>query len=153
MEKINEEVVTRDQHAGMIMGAMNPVMSIILNIGLVLVLFVGAKRVNEGLTTPGVIMAFMSYVTIILNSILFLSRIFVMYSKASASARRISEVLNLPEDLMVEHPVGNVDSVVEKAVNEAEAKRQVQSLSCRRLSSIMYPLVMRMGTVRTVCMM
>ena len=118
--KINEEVVTRDQHAGMIMGAMNPVMSIILNIGLVLVLFVGAKRVNEGLTTPGVIMAFMSYVTIILNSILFLSRIFVMYSKASASARRISEVLNLPEDLMVEHPVGNVDSVVEKAVNEAE---------------------------------
>ena len=78
--KINEEVVTRDQHAGMIMGAMNPVMSIILNIGLVLVLFVGAKRVNEGLTTPGVIMAFMSYVTIILN----------------------------------------VDSVVEKAVNEAE---------------------------------
>ena len=44
-----------------------------------------------------------------------------MYSKASASARRISEVLNLPEDLMVEHPVGNVDSVVEKAVNEAEA--------------------------------
>lgn len=66
-------------------------------------------------------MAFMSYVTIILNSILFLSRIFVMYSKASASARRISEVLNLPEDLMVEHPVGNVDSVVEKAVNEAEA--------------------------------
>ena len=54
----------------MIMGAMNPVMSIILNIGLVLVLFVGAKRVNEGLTTPGVIMAFMSYVTIILNSIL-----------------------------------------------------------------------------------
>ena len=119
--KINEEVVTRDQHAGMIMGAMNPVMSIILNIGLVLVLFVGAKRVNEGLTTPGVIMAFMSYVTIILNSILFLSRIFVMYSKASASAKRISEVLNLPEDLMVEHPVGNVDSVVEKAVNEAEA--------------------------------
>lgn len=119
--KINEEVVTRDQHAGMIMGAMNPVMSIILNIGLVLVLFVGAKRVNEGLTTPGVIMAFMSYVTIILNSILFLSRIFVMYSKASASARRISEVLNLPEDLMVEHSVGNVDSVVKKAVNEAEA--------------------------------
>ena len=101
--KINEEVVTRDQRAGMVMGAMNPVMSVILNVGLVLVLFVGAKRVNAGQTTPGVIMAFMSSVTIILNSILFLSRIFVMYSKASASAKRISEVLNLPEDLMVEH--------------------------------------------------
>ena len=110
--KINEEVVIRDQRAGMIMGAMNPVMSIILNVGLVLVLFVGAKRVNAGQTTPGVIMAFMSYVTIILNSILFLSRIFVLYSKASASAKRISEVLNLPEDLMVEHhlPAENVVS-------------------------------------------
>ncbi len=122
--KINEEVVTRDQRAGMIMGAMNPVMSIILNVGLVLVLFVGAKRVDAGQTTPGVIMAFMSYVTIILNSILFLSRIFVLYSKASASARRISEVLNMPEDLMIEHSVGNVDSVVEKVVEEAAAAKE-----------------------------
>ncbi len=118
--KINEEVVTRDQHAGMIMGAMNPVMNIILNAGLVLVLLVGAKRVNAGQTTPGVIMAFMSYVTIILNSILFLSRIFVLYSKASASAKRISEVLNLPEDLMVEHSVGTVNKEVEEALKEAE---------------------------------
>lgn len=122
--KINEEVVTRDQRAGMIMGAMNPVMSIILNVGLVLVLFVGAKRVDAGQTTPGVIMAFMSYVTIILNSILFLSRIFVLYSKASASARRISEVLNMPEDLMIEHSVGNVDSVVEKVVEEVAAAKE-----------------------------
>lgn len=101
-EKINEEVVTRDRRAGIIMGAMHPVMSILLNLGLILVLYVGAGRVNEGKTTPGVIMAFMSYVTIILNSILFLSRIFVLYSKASASAKRISEVLNMPEDLLVE---------------------------------------------------
>lgn len=99
---INQEVVTRDQKAGMVMGAMNPVMSVLLNTGLVLVLLIGAKRVDSGETTPGVIMAFMSYVTIILNSILFMSRMFVMYSKASASARRISEVLNLPEDLLVE---------------------------------------------------
>lgn len=120
--KINEEVVTRDQRAGMVMGAMNPVMSVILNVGLVLVLFVGAKRVNAGQTTPGVIMAFMSYVTIILNSILFLSRIFVMYSKASASAKRISEVLNLPEDLMVEHLPDGGQLQTE---NKADAPQQV----------------------------
>ena len=49
-------------------------------------------------------MAFMSYVTIVLNSILFLSRIFVMYSKASASGKRIAEVLNEPEDLLILDP-------------------------------------------------
>ena len=100
--KINREVVNRDLRAGMIMGAMHPVMSMLLNTGLVLVLIVGARRVQSGETTPGVIMAFMSYVTIVLNSILFLSRIFVMYSKASASARRIAQVLNEPEDLLIE---------------------------------------------------
>ena len=119
--KINKEVVTRDQRAGMVMGAMNPVMSVLLNIGLVLVLLVGAMRVNSGQTTPGVIMAFMSYVTIILNSILFLSRIFVLYSKASASARRISEVLNLPEDLMVEESLKENDG---QKAKKQKAKKQ-----------------------------
>lgn len=98
---INQEVVDKEFHAGRIMGAMHPVAGLLLNIGMVLVLYLGARRVNSGETTPGVIMAFMSYVTIILNSILFLSRIFVMYSKASASARRISAVLNMPEDLLI----------------------------------------------------
>ena len=102
--KINREVVDRDVKAGMIMGAMHPVMSMMLNTGLVLVLVIGAGRVNRGETTPGVIMAFMSYVTIVLNSILFLSRIFVMYSKASASAKRICAVLNMPEDLLILKP-------------------------------------------------
>lgn len=100
-EKRNREVVDRDFHAGRIMGMMNPAVGFFLNLGMILVLYVGAKRIDAGKTTQGVIMAFMSYVTIILNSILFLSRMFVMYSKASASAKRISEVLNMPEDLLV----------------------------------------------------
>ena len=59
----------------------------------------GAYRVNEGSTQPGVIIAFLSYFTIILNAMLNVTRMFVMYSRASASAGRIQEVLETPEDM------------------------------------------------------
>ncbi len=98
---VNEEVVQKEWKAGMVMGAMHPIVGFILNLGMAFVIYAGAVRVNAGIAKPGVIIAFMSYVTIILNSILFMSRIFVQYSKASASARRITEVLNQPEDLLI----------------------------------------------------
>ena len=54
---------------------------------------VSAYRVNAGLTQPGVIVAFLTYFTIILNAMLSITRIFVLYSRGLASANRINEVL------------------------------------------------------------
>ena len=68
------------------------------NMGLVLVVVVGARRVHFGLTGPGNIIAFISYFTIILNAMLTITRILTMYSKALASARRIEEVLDGQEE-------------------------------------------------------
>ena len=85
------------------MAVTNPMMNLLLNAGLTLVIFVGAFRVNGGQTQPGVIIAFLSYFTIILNAMLSITRIFVMYSKASASASRIHEVLNTSEDMNLTH--------------------------------------------------
>lgn len=104
-DRINAEVVNRDRHAGMIMNVLNPVMNFLLNVGMVFVILLGAWRVNEGLTEPGTIIAFMSYVTLILNAMLFMSRLFVMTSKATASGKRIEAVLDTPADLLIEdHP-------------------------------------------------
>ncbi len=113
-DKINEEVVNRDRHAGMIMNVLNPVMNFLLNVGMVLVILLGAWRVNEGLTEPGTIIAFMSYVTLILNAMLFMSRLFVMTSKATASGKRIEAVLDTPADLLVEEhdPIQTEDHIV-----------------------------------------
>lgn len=98
--QMNDEVVSKDQKAGLVMSAMNPLMSFLLNLGLVLIILVGAYRVNSGKLSPGTIVAFMSYVTLILNAILFMSRLFVLLSKASASARRIAIVLDSEPDLL-----------------------------------------------------
>ena len=75
-----------------------------LNLGLTLVVVVGAFRVNSGEIKSGVIIAFLQYFTMILNAMLGVTRIFVMWSKGEASAKRVAEVLALPEDLKILPP-------------------------------------------------
>lgn len=100
-DQINQDVVEKETKAAATMAASNPLMNLFLNLGLTLVVVVGAFRVNSGLTKPGTIIAFLSYFTIILNAMLSITRMFVMYSKGSASAGRICEVLDTPEDFTV----------------------------------------------------
>lgn len=103
--KFNEKAkaaIDQEKKAGMVMSVLNPIMSLCLNVGTVMVILAGAYRVNSGAIKPGTIIAFLTYVTLILNALLFISRLFTMYSKASSSARRITEVLNAPVELQVE---------------------------------------------------
>ena len=95
---VNEEVVRREKKAGITMALTNPIMNLTLNIGLTAVIAVGAWRVNSGITQPGKILAFLTYFTIILNALMSINRMFMMFSKGSASAARITEVLNSRSD-------------------------------------------------------
>ena len=99
---INSDLASRQRKADMTMAAVSPIVNLVLNTGLALVVLVGAWRVHVGAALPGAIIAFLSYFTIILNAMLSISRLFVMYSKGSASALRIEEILNMPEDLLPE---------------------------------------------------
>lgn len=101
-KEINLEVVKKEKKAGMTTAIIDPSMSLLLNLGLVCIILVGAYRVNLGLTEVGKIIAFLTYFTIILNAMLAVTRVFIAFSKASASANRISEVLDTPEDLAKE---------------------------------------------------
>lgn len=97
--EINAEVVRREKKAAMTMGITNPVMNFILNMGWVLVILVGAYRVNGGLTESGKIVAFLTYFTIILNAMLSITRLFVKMSQAIASANRIMKVIDVCQDM------------------------------------------------------
>lgn len=101
-DKVNKELAAIEGHTNAIMSSANPVMSFFMNIGLVAVVFAGAYRVNNGLTEPGKIIAFIQYFTMFSTAMMSVTRIFVIYSKASASANRITEVLQTPEGLPVE---------------------------------------------------
>ena len=100
-QEINSELVKRETKASVTMAASNPLMNLFLNVGLTLVVIAGAFRVYAGVSKPGVILAFLTYFTIILNALLSVNRMFMLYSKGVASAGRIREVLEAPEDLEI----------------------------------------------------
>lgn len=100
-EAVNQRVVAAETKANKTMAATTPLMNLFLNSGLALVILASAYRVNAGLTQPGVVIAFMTYFTIILNSMLSITRIFVLFSRGIASADRIHEIINTDPDLKV----------------------------------------------------
>lgn len=97
--QVNLEVMDKELKAGTTMAITNPIMNLMLNTGLTLVVVVGAFRVNIGASQPGKIVAFLSYFAIMLQAVMAITRIFVIFSRASASAIRITEVLDTKEDL------------------------------------------------------
>ena len=101
-EAVNEELVGRELKAGSVMAASSPLMNLLLNLGLTGIVIVGAFRVNAGASEPGKIVAFLSYFTMILNAVMSINRIFIIFSKSSASAVRIREVLDAPQELIQE---------------------------------------------------
>lgn len=96
---VNNELTRIDQKAEMITAITNPSTSLILNLGLALVVLVGAFRVDAGNSQSGIIIAFLQYFVMILNAMLGITKIFVMWSKGEASAHRVADVLTIPEDL------------------------------------------------------
>ncbi len=99
--EINDEVKRRELKAGRTMASINPMMQLILNIGLILVVIIGAVRVNSGASEVGKIIAFLTYFTMIINAMMTITRIFTMYSQADASAKRIYEVLETENELQI----------------------------------------------------
>lgn len=113
----NKQLVAAETRASTVMAASNPLVTFFLNFGLVTVIVAGAMRVNDQLTEPGTIVAFIQYFTLISNAMIGLARIFVNSSKGIASASRIAEVINTEADLCLEseekYPKKDTDAFIE----------------------------------------
>ena len=97
----NHEMARCDIAAGTVMAIPGLFIQTCLNIGLTLVVVIGAERVNSGQLEPGVILAFLTYFNMITQGVMGLNRIFLSLSKASASAVRIKEVLSMDTEQKV----------------------------------------------------
>ena len=103
---------------GKLSSILNPVTFLVMNLGVCAILWVGGIQVNVGELTQGQVMAFVNYMTQTLTSIVYVANLVVVFTKASASASRINEVLNCVPGIADEgnQPValpkpGNVASV------------------------------------------
>lgn len=79
---------------GKLSSVLNPVTFLVMNLGVCAILWVGGTQVNVGELTQGQVMAFVNYMTQTLTSIVYVANLVVVFTKASASASRINEVLN-----------------------------------------------------------
>lgn len=79
---------------GKLSSILNPVTFLVMNLGVCAILWVGGIQVKVGELTQGQVMAFVNYMTQTLTSIVYVANLVVVFTKASASASRINEVLN-----------------------------------------------------------
>lgn len=111
---------------GKLSSILNPVTFLVMNLGVCAILWVGGIQVSVGELTQGQVMAFVNYVTQTLTSIVYVANLVVVFTKASASASRINEVLNCVPGIADEgnQPValpkpGNVASVPALSLSHA----------------------------------
>lgn len=111
---------------GKLSSILNPVTFLVMNLGVCAILWVGGIQVSVGELTQGQVMAFVNYMTQTLTSIVYVANLVVVFTKASASASRINEVLNCVPGIADEgnQPValpkpGNVASVLALSLSHA----------------------------------
>lgn len=97
--KANDELIKTQLRVLVIFAFMNPVMNALMYIVVVIILLTGSFQVSAGATTPGIIMAAITYTTQLLNGILMLVMLFQNISKGIASWKRIKEILNSQPEL------------------------------------------------------
>ena len=96
----NDDYVDISIRAHKLMALMMPGVSIVMNISVVAIMWFGANLVGAGDMEVGDVSAFIMYATRILSSIMMMSMMFMSLSRASASAARISEVLDEKVDIV-----------------------------------------------------
>lgn len=123
---VNNELASAGLRAGLVTSISNPITTLTLNLGLTLAVLVGAYRVNSGGCEGGVLVAFLQYFTQIHMAMMGITRIFMMCSKGIASANRVADVLNLPEDLACQIP--------QEETNEAAAEQAAPHIEFQNVS-------------------
>ncbi|MEK3733085.1 MULTISPECIES: ABC transporter ATP-binding protein [Paenibacillus] len=95
----NEDLTATSIKVNKIMGAMMPIMMLVMNFATVAIVWFGGHRINAGHMMVGDLMAFLQYAMMIMFSLIMLSVMFVMIPRAQASAVRIQEVLSLVPEI------------------------------------------------------
>lgn len=107
-DDVSREVIRNEKKASGMMARVGPTTGMILNSAQVAVIVAGAARVATGACEVGRILAFMTYFTIILNAVVNISKMFVVFSRAAASADRVMAIIDMPQDMTPALPAAPV---------------------------------------------
>lgn len=99
---VNRTLSDDETRAGTVTGVVNPIMTLLMNCGITAVVALSASRVAGHQSDPETVIAFMQYFTLISMAMMSVSRIFVMYTKCAASAKRVSEVMDSKSEITMQ---------------------------------------------------
>lgn len=115
-EQENELLLNTQVFVGKISAAMNPVTYIIINIALVVLLWTGAVRVDNGVITQGAVVALVNYMSQILVELVKMANLIIQLTKALASARRVESIFDITSSMKS----GTLDNNDIDVMNEGE---------------------------------
>lgn len=94
----NRELLDRTLAVGRVSTLLNPVTNLIMNFSIIAIIWFGGIRVDAGDLSQGQILAFISYVTQMLSVLIVVANLVVLFTRAFASLRRVSEIFALEDD-------------------------------------------------------
>ena len=109
-QRLNKELTAVNIRADQVIMGLMPILLFIVNMGIVAAVWMGAIKVNNGSLQVGVIVAFINYLTIIMNSLMTSSNVLMQITRAFPSAGRITEVLHAEQEIIPsEHGITSVE--------------------------------------------
>lgn len=112
-KELNEELSKTQKYVGRISALMNPATYVIINIAIVVLVYVGAIRVEQGIITQGAVVALYNYMSQILVELIKFANLIVTINKAIACGNRIANVFEVSSSMQE----GKLDLVWEKMEN------------------------------------
>lgn len=110
-DNANDTLTTMQKVVGRISGLMNPLTYIVINLGIVILIYIGAIRVDTGIISQGAVVALYNYMSQILVELIKLANLIVTMTKSVASCKRLEDVLKLKSTLDVH---ANTDASIDK---------------------------------------
>jgi len=97
---VNDDLMDQNVRVQRLFAIVMPTMTVIVNLGMVLVIVIGGRQAIGGAMTTGQLMAFINYLMITMFPLLMMGMLLVMLSQAEASAGRINGVLETKSSIV-----------------------------------------------------
>lgn len=91
----NNDLYTKQISSARVSGALNPLTYVVVNVGIICLIYTGAIRLEAGILTQGMIIALYNYMSQILVELIKLANLIVTLNKSLASASRLSDVFDI----------------------------------------------------------
>ena len=95
----SRELYRRQIYVGKISALLNPVTYVIINLGIIAILWIGGGRVNIGMLSQGQVIALINYMSQILVELIKLANLIILLSRASASLNRVNSIFDIRSSL------------------------------------------------------